>query len=524
MPKQDAIRRFKTIAALGSVLVAVAVVSGRHAHAGETTPAPAPDAHTAVLPILKSHCSSCHQSAQATAAAPIVSSIGNILELDELAHDPTLVVPGQPDKSRLYQVLLSRHQPQFSSQAGPGPAWPGAEDIDTFRDWIEGLPENASTCGERATIGEADTLAAMQKWRRQIGSGMEDFRFVTLGFLANACLADTELERARAGVASAIGHLSRQPAFSTVWPVDSKGTLLAFRLEDAGLTSTQWTEIVTQAPRTVAGAVPGEWLAHRAGNAESAGLARHYRKDVGLRQAASELGMTEGELSERLSSVVGPDARIAKPLRQGLISRASWEGLIGVLQGNEASFVPLAGLRPDRVLRLRLWSDKVVYRSGDLTALTALATGDCYLTLIGIDHRGSATVLFPNEFEQTNFLRGGTPMTVPLATATYQLRVQDPGTETIVGVCSTVRQRMTGVLTDYERQRFTVLGNWRLFLATADQLETSIARASRRSLARSGRALRSGVPSQEARSAISYRVEPNPIPAVQPLPVTAITR
>ena len=86
-------------------------------------------------------------------------------------------------------------------------------------------------------------------------------------------------------------------------------------------------------------------------------------------------------------------------------------------------------------------------------------------------------MLYPNEFEPDNFLRGGTSITIPVNSAKYQLRVKEPGTESVVGICSGHRQRVPGVLLDYERQRFTVLGNWRVFLATADQLETEIAKS-----------------------------------------------
>ena len=120
-------------------------------------------------------------------------------------------------------------------------------------------------------------------------------------------------------------------------------------------------------------------------------------------------------------------------------------------------------------------------------------------------------MLFPNEFEPDNFLRGGASITIPVQSATYQLRVKEPGTESVAGVCSAQRRRLTGVLPDYERQRFTVLGNWRLFLSTADSLETEMAKSETdngqsRSKADTAASKASG-PDSEARAGIVFRVE-----------------
>ncbi len=165
-------------------------------------------------------------------------------------------------------------------------------------------------------------------------------------------------------------------------------------------------------------------------------------------------------------------------MRQGLITRSDWERLYRVLKdlppAETASIPAEAASAP---LRLRLWSDKAVYNSGQLASLTALASDDCFLTLIGIDRAGVATVLFPNEFEQDNALRGGSSITIPVNSATYQLRVKEPGTESVIGICSAQRRRLPGIVQDYERQRFTVLGNWRVFLSTADSLEAEIVKS-----------------------------------------------
>ncbi len=290
--------RFAAIETLRVAALALLVAIPSGAPAEDVAPAmaqlPAPETpRQRTLEVLDKHCSSCHQAGKPQ-AAPAATAFRNILELEDLAREPALVVPGQADASRLYHVLLSRHQPIDIVKSGA--AVPAADDIDLVRDWIEGLPPLPPGCPERPAVRDDDTKTLMQRWRRQMGSGAEELRFVTLGFLNNACIGERDLGIARDEVAKAIASLAGKSEVSGVDAVGDWGVLLAFRLSDAGLSSEAWARIVAQAPRTIAGAVPGEWLAHYANDKGSAVLARHYRQDVSLRKAAAELGVTEAEL------------------------------------------------------------------------------------------------------------------------------------------------------------------------------------------------------------------------------------
>jgi hypothetical protein len=57
---------------------------------------------------------------------------------------------------------------------------------------------------------------------------------------------------------------------------------------------------------------------------------------------------------------------------------------------------------------------------------------------------------------------------VPRADAGYRLRLNDKGIERIVALCNTATSgAVDGIRHDFERQRFTELGDYRAFLARA---------------------------------------------------------
>lgn len=117
---------------------------------------------------------------------------------------------------------------------------------------------------------------------------------------------------------------------------------------------------------------------------------------------------------------------------------------------------------------LMLRTDKEDYRRGDTLTLSVRSRSDCGLTLISIDGKGRGTVLFPNDFEPAHRLAAGEEVKVPRADAGYRLRLKETGTERIVALCNMATAgAVDGIRHDFERQRFTELGDYRAFLARA---------------------------------------------------------
>ena len=123
---------------------------------------------------------------------------------------------------------------------------------------------------------------------------------------------------------------------------------------------------------------------------------------------------------------------------------------------------------------ITLSTDRPAYKVGDLITVAAVSDAPCDLTLISVDGDGFASVLFPNEFEPDNLMSAGTPKTIPRSDAAYQLRAKAAGTETLLGICAPPGTRPRGIAADYERYRFTLLGNWSDFTTTIEQRETDI--------------------------------------------------
>lgn len=510
--KMRAIRLMKTTF-LSPALVILAVMAhspatGQQLPPEKPLPSPTPlldpaHARERTLAALERHCSQCHGEEAGTDGG----GLSHIQDLDALSRDPALVRPGLPDGSPLYQVLLARHRPLAALANGKGPA---PAEVEAVRDWIETLDDPRGGCVDRAQLPEAGTARLIEGWKRQFPEWAHDTRAVTLAHLSNICLSDRQLAHYRDDVAGALARIAGRATKPRVETLGDLSVLLVFRLSEAGISEEAWSAIEREAPRTMAGAVPGDWLAVRAEPNSSALLARRYRDEVNLKRAAAELGASEADLSTQLGALTGADARLARQLRQWQISRNEWEHLAAVLA--QKAPVHLGDVSP-AVLRLGLWSDKPKYQTGELVTVTAMSNRDCNLTLIGVDREGYATVLFPSDFDQDNRLRGGSPMSLPTRRASYQLRARDPGKETIVGICQTHRERPEGISHNFEGLRFTALGSWRAFLRVFEDREAEILRReqprSRRNRNRSEPkvATANNAPAGEARAAIRFDVE-----------------
>lgn len=111
---------------------------------------------------------------------------------------------------------------------------------------------------------------------------------------------------------------------------------------------------------------------------------------------------------------------------------------------------------PGAAKGLILSSEAQIYRVGDVANFTVVAPQGCYLTLVDQDDRGrDATVIFPNKFQQMNFIRGNVAVTLPGADAPFQFRLKDPGTETVTAICTDKDIPVDGIIHDFNRSAFT---------------------------------------------------------------------
>jgi len=432
--------------------------------------------------VLETHCARCHQAGRLTSDGK-PNLFRNILDLEAIARDPSLVRPGLPDGSPLYTAMLRRSMPP--DRQGDDGAWTGptADDVQAVRDWIDALPVRASgTCSRGPASGEKTAPS------RSDSTTATDTRFITLGHFDAVCAGTREMEQHRNALRRLIAHLSRRQPGATPEPVDTGRTLFRVSLNALGWSAAEWDQLGGNDPldrlfRVSQGfdlAVRGDWLAHavlRSGmpleglaadeDGSIATIARAWERPLDLDTAAAEMGMDRESLARLLESAPAPAVVLARRLLQDLLPRSELLALRAALSGTPVSDPPAHQADGAQKLELAIWSDKPAYSKGELLTLHAWSTIDCHLTLIGLDRGGRATVLFPNEMEPDNLLTAGRVLTVPGAEAAYQFRLADEGRERVVGVCTVSAGLADGIQPDYERQRFTLLGDWRQFLARA---------------------------------------------------------
>lgn len=197
-------------------------------------------------------------------------------------------------------------------------------------------------------------------------------------------------------------------------------------------------------------------------------LAASYLRGGGLRRAAAEYGRPPEAFVLALDKAPEAAQPAARRLRQGVLPRRELRALLRQLAGATADAGDIAaaeGLKPARPSALSIVPSADRYRPGDIAAFTVRTETSCHLTLIGVDTRGIATVLYPNDFEPDSLILAGKELRIPSKTAGYQFRARDEGREMVIGLCSPTARTVAGIEHDFERQRFTVLGDWKVFVA-----------------------------------------------------------
>jgi hypothetical protein len=486
-------------------MLAAGVPSSARAQEGAATQAASagPDLAQRALGILEAHCAEC-----------VDAGLGSTLSLDDMARDPSLVIPKQPDASRAYHVLLDIDVPAPGPVADAGavtaekkPLSP--QDVETVRDWIESLPTVDEVCADRLSVTALETEAQAARWLRSLSEAeAADTRFISLAHLYSACLSEKRIQELRESMRVLLAALGQRSELPKVETLGDASTLLAIRLSDVGITAARWANLIDGAPPFVATAVPGDWLAARVlsrprgkggaidstfdapmfakDEARVEALARAWSGDVDLRRAAAELGVDGPEMVRKPVTFTADINDLGQRLAQGIVTRAEWDAVKFALEGGTGALPKPASNAGGSRINVGLWTDKLGYRAGDLVQVNVTVDRACYLTLIDVDKDGKAIVLFPNDSETENLVQPGATVKVPNAIAGYQLRFDRAGRETLVAQCQRAGPRMAGLTLDYEKQRFTILGDWRTFLRTAPAREEAFQRT-QQSRSRRGR-------------------------------------
>lgn len=495
----------RSAVALLSVLGS-AQVSAQSLISGPLVPPPpanvvAAKAHAA----LERNCAGCHQAGRLEGRTTADAGIANILALDEVGRDASLVRPGVPDASRIYNIALTRelHLDALNDPAEPPPS---ASELQSLRDWISELPDSRGQCSGREPQSASRIAALVERLvSAMTPERARQTRFLSIAHLYNACASDAELAAFREAIPRLVQSIAPRGAAEPVegWaqPVDDQRLVFAVRLSAFGWRPEGWSELIPSYPLQAFAAaslpsavgsatgsgvplVHADWFADAVlsllpvavpsggpqlwGRPLPEALAHAWRRPASLSRVKADLGLAETAALTELPAWEGlRRLPAAINLRAGGVARR--EELSVMLPALMKSIDVPKAATAER-LEIALASDKTAYRVGDTASFQVVASRNCFLTLIAVDRGGRATVLFPNELAPDNRVSAGSVTEVPGPSASYRFRFKEKGRETIVAVCSQNRRAPEGITHDFDRLRFTVLGDWQLFLREPPEL------------------------------------------------------
>lgn len=242
------------------------------------------------------------------------------------------------------------------------------------------------------------------------------------------------------------------------------------------------------------------------GLAQIGQLAALASRRLDLARASGELGLTEQVFEQKLVKLGDSGVPLRVELQKGRLTRDDFERSLSVLTGSEgAASVALANqTKKDDVTsaQLTMRLDQARYQVGDLVSLTLHTTRSCHVTIINGGSGGRATVLLPNDFDQTSFLEAGRTLKLPGEMAAYQFRLTEPGVERLIALCSDQPPEADGLGHDFERLKFTELGSLDAFLRRVWTGEPVSAKPVIPEPPRAGRRTRSNDPTDRSTTAL----------------------
>ncbi len=148
-----------------------------------------------------------------------------------------------------------------------------------------------------------------------------------------------------------------------------------------------------------------------------------------LTPLAQRLSVTVRVLEPETGRAVWADL-LSVPLDEGLnalLGRASLPENCGGPTPASPTPASSESARPseDR-LQVKIWTDKSSYRIGDTVQFGLRVNRDAYVTLVDIGTSGDVTIVFPNRFSPSHFVRAGQDVVIPPPNSGFTLTVQGP--------------------------------------------------------------------------------------------------
>lgn len=208
----------------------------------------------AAFNVLERNCARCHQEGKLINRERPAKNFGNILKLEEIAANPSYVLPGNPLGSKLFRQIADKEMPYDVNYEGETKYGTLSEgDLKALEAWIAALGTKATaSCESHKLITPEAMIGFMAAdLDRQPVPRRATTRYLTLTHLANTCTAPAAMTVYRQGAIKFLNSLSRSSDVVKLETVDPEATILRFNLLDLGWSTADWDSLLAVYPYNV---------------------------------------------------------------------------------------------------------------------------------------------------------------------------------------------------------------------------------------------------------------------------------
>lgn len=216
----------------------------------------------AVLDVLKRHCATCHGSEAERGGKKASAEFDRVTDLGRVAADAKLVVPGDPENSKLRRVVEKDFMP-YEADFGVRPKLSPTEK-NIISAWISSLPKSTAT---RNPISELEVVGYVQRDLASMTEHNAQYaRYFSVVNLFNAGISDADMEVARTALFKLLNSLSRKPRPILATSIDKDRTVYRVSIDDLGWTLDLWDGFAKSYPYTVERKTKAEMFARQKAN------------------------------------------------------------------------------------------------------------------------------------------------------------------------------------------------------------------------------------------------------------------
>jgi hypothetical protein len=204
----------------------------------------------AAFDVLEKSCARCHQEGRLTARERPARNFGFVLKLDDLAANPSYILPGNPYGSKLFKQIVDKEMPYDVMYEGASEPSPSAADIKALETWIQSLAtQSASACEGRKFVSNKDMIAMMAADLEKLSrTRVKGTRYLTLTHLKNGCTDEAAMKVYRQGAIKLVNSLSRTSNVVRLETIDPEQTIVRINIDDLGWDARDWDNLLSVYP------------------------------------------------------------------------------------------------------------------------------------------------------------------------------------------------------------------------------------------------------------------------------------